>query len=288
VDITGDGFKIVAGTSTGDVILLNDQKDLLWTYSGSGDAPAGVTDRSVTGLGIDSDGNRIVAGFSDDAGTETASGAIYLLNERPVKIWSVDIGGQVIEAGISDDGTRMAAGSTDQNIYSLNQDGIIRFKLATPAGTATPANVAAVSPDGTRTVGGDLANEFYLLNIEGVKIWSFTADSTITNVAVSNTGSRVAAGTANGSVYFVTSQGVLITKAERPETSIVALTTNATGSRIVAGTSDGRLLVFDDQGTMAWQSFLGQSVTSVAVNTSGSKIVAASGDSIHLLTGYGP
>lgn len=288
VGISADGFKVVAGTSTGDVLMISDQGDLVWTYSGSGDAPAGVTTRSVTGLGIDTVGNRIVVGFSDDPGAETAAGALYLLDERPIKIWSVAIGGPVNEAGISDDGTRIAAGSADHNVYSLNQDGITRYKIETPAGTTQPENVAAVSAGGTRTVAGDLASEFYLLNIEGVKIWTFATDAVVNSVAVSTSANRVAAGTAGGSLYVLTSQGILISQSKYPETSIIALATNASNSRFVAGTADGRLLVFNGQGTLSWQTFLGDAVTSVAVTSTGSKIVASSGNTVHLLTGDGP
>ena len=288
VDISGDGFKVVAGTSAGDVLMLSDQGSLIWTYDGAGDSPAGVTARSVTGLGIDVDGNRIAAGFADDPGTETASGAIYLLDDRPLKIWSVAIEGPISKTGISDDSTRVVAGSVDRNVYSLNQDGLTRFKVETPTGTGLPVNVAAVSSDGTRTVGGDSASQFYLLNAEGVKIWSFTADGLVNDVAVSNAGNRVAAGTANGSVYIMSSQGLVVGQSKHPETSIVSLSTNAGASRIVAGTADGRVLVFDGQGTMAWQTFLGGSVDSVAINTSGSRIAASSGDTVYLLTGDGP
>ena len=107
----------------------------------------------------------------------------------------------------------------------------------------------------------------------------------INDVAVSTSGNRVGVGTASGSVYVLNSQGAAIRQAPHPETSILALATNSSGSLVVAGTADGRVFAFDSQGAMSWEVFLGGSVSSVAVNSSGNKIAAASGNSIYLLSG---
>ena len=144
VDISDDGFRIAAGTSGGDVLLFTELGALLWTYDGAADAPQSVANRSVASLALNLTGNRILAGFTDDAGAEKESSAIYLLDNKPIKMWSVAINGAINEIGLSDDASRVVASSSDRNIYSLNQDGLTRWKVGTPEGTGQPANAADI------------------------------------------------------------------------------------------------------------------------------------------------
>ena len=82
-------------------------------------------------MAINSNGGRFFAGFSDYQGTKTESGVLSLFNDSPRKFWSVAIEGAVIGAGIADDGKGMVSGSTDGNVYPLDLDGAIRWKLET-------------------------------------------------------------------------------------------------------------------------------------------------------------
>jgi len=110
----------------------------------------------------------------------------------------------------------------------------------------------------------------------------------INDVAASLNEARTAAGTVSGSVYIVNNQGVVIKQISHPETSITSLAINSSGSKLIAGTADGRVFAFNSQGTMSWEVFIGGSVTSVALDTSGNKIAASSGNTVYLLSGDGP
>ncbi len=288
VDISADNTRLVAGTSSGKVLLLTPEGLLTWTFDGAAVAPEGVAQRSVTGLAIDLDGNRILAGFTDNPGTETETGVLFLMDNSPFTLWTASIGGPVSEAGLSDDGTRAVAGSADGNVYSLNQDGLIRWKVETPGASGQPVNVAAVSADGSRTVAGTQTSQAFLLTPEAAKIWTVDFDGPVNDVAVSTSGARTAMGTANGSVYLLNSDGIVIKQVIHPETSILSMGINASGTRLVAGTADGRVFAFSSQGIMSWEVFLGGSVTSVAVNAAGNRIIASSGNKVYLLTGDGP
>ena len=288
VTMNGDASRLVVGSSTGKVYRLNSEGKLTWTIDAAADAPADVAQRSVTGLAMNLDGSRFFAGFTDDQGTEAESGVLSLFDDSPLKFWSVAIEGAVIGAGIADDGKGMVAGSTDGNVYSLNLNGAIRWKLETPTGAGQPVNVGAISSDGTRSAAGSNAGEFFLLNLEATKIWAQTTDGPVNDVAVSLNGNRTSAGTVSGSVYIVNNQGAVIKQISHPETSITSLAINSSGSKLIAGTADGRVFAFNSQGTMNWEVFIGGSVTSVALNTSGNKIAASSGNTVYLLSGDGP
>ena len=86
---------------------------MIWAIDGAADAPADVAQRRVTGMALNLDASRFFAGFIDDPGTETESSVLSLLNDSPLKIWSVTIESAVIGAGIADDGKRMVSRSTD-------------------------------------------------------------------------------------------------------------------------------------------------------------------------------
>ena len=104
---------------------------MIWTIDGAADAPPDVAQRSPIGMAINSNGGRFFAGFSDDQGTKTESGVLWLFNDSPRKFWSVAIEGAAIGAGIADDGKGMVSGSTDGNVYPLDLDGAIRWELET-------------------------------------------------------------------------------------------------------------------------------------------------------------
>ncbi len=288
VALRADGLTLAAGTSSGDIHLLNEQGALRWTFDGAADAPDGVTQRRVTGLAMDLDGNRILAGFTDDEGTETAAGVLYLLDDQPIKLWSVTIGGPVSDVSISDNGSRIGAGSADSNLYSLTDEGTTRWIYETPVDAGQPVNGAAVSPDGSRSVAGSQASQVYLLNTDGAKIWTVDTDGPVNDVAIASEGSRVAAGTASGSVYLFNSQGAAIRQVSNPETSILAVALNSDGTRLAAGSADGRVFYFDSQGIMLWEVFLGGSITSVSAGSTTSRVAASSGAKVYMLSGQIP
>ena len=258
---------------------------LVWTYGiTEAVAPEGAAQRSVTGLAIDLDGNRILVGFTDDPSTETAARALHMLDDRPFTLWSVSVGGPVTGVDISDDGSRTMAGSADRKISSYNMDEAVRWTVESSDVGGQPANVAAVSADGSRAVAGDQTSQAYLLNADGAKIWAFEADGAINDVVVATSGNRAGVGTASSSVYVLNSQGAAIRQVSHPETSIVALVISSSGSLLAARTADGRVFAFNGQGVMSWEVLLGGSVSSVGVNSSRNKIVAASRNTIYLLS----
>ena len=258
---------------------------LVWTYGiTEAVAPEGADQLSVTGLAIVFDGNRFLLGFTDDPSTETAARVLHMLDDRPFTLWSVSVGGPVTGVDISDDGSRTMAGSADRKISSYNMDEAVRWTVESSDVGGQPANVAAVSADGSRAVAGNQTSRAYLLNADGAKIWAFEADGAINDVVVATSGNRVGVGTASSSVYVLNSQGAAIRQVSHPETSILALVISSSGSLLAARTADGRVFAFNGQGVMSWEVLLGGSVSSVGVNSSRNKIVAASRNTIYLLS----
>ena len=88
-------------------------------------------------------------------------------------------------------------------------------------------------------------------------------------------------------MYIVNNQGVVIKQISHPETSLTSLAINSSGSTLIAETADGRVFAFDSQGTMALEVFISGAITSVALNTSGNNTAASLGNTAHLLSGDG-
>ena len=155
------------------------------------------------------------------------------------------------------------------------------------AGAGQPVDVGAISSDGIRSATGSNAGEFYLLNPEANKIWIQTTDRPVNGVVFSLDGARTEADAVSGRVCIVNNQGVVIKQISHPETSITSLAINSPGSKLIAETADGRVFAFDSQGTMTWEVFISGAITSVALNTSGNNTAASSGNTAHLLSGDG-
>ena len=88
-------------------------------------------------------------------------------------------------------------------------------------------------------------------------------------------------------MYIVNNQGVVIKQISHPETSLTSLAINSSGSTLIAETADDRVFAFDSQGTMTWEVFIGGVITSVALNTPGNNIASSSGNTVYLLSGDG-
>ena len=70
----------------------------------------------------------------------------------------------------------------------------------------------------------------------------------INDVAASLNEARTAAGTVSGSVCIVNNQGVVIKQIYYPETSITSLAINPSGSKLIAATAGSRVFAFNSQG----------------------------------------
>ena len=147
-------------------------------------------------VAVSADGRRAVSGADD--GT--------------VRVWDLDTGqqqaeltghnGRVHAVAVSADGRRAVSGGDDGTVRVWDLD--TGQQQAELTGHKGRVHAVAVSADGRRTVTGADDSTVRAWDLEkGVEFAFFTADSEITELAVTPAGTRVIAGTSTGQVHLL-------------------------------------------------------------------------------------
>ena len=126
--ITSGDTRVSSHTSSG---ILNWRKD--------------VFQSAITDMACSSDCSTIVLGSQD--------GNVVVLNQLGQEQWKYPAGSWINGVGVSRDGTVIAAGTLDKNLYILNKEGRLIAKTTTDT-TIQPRSVA-VSGDGKHIVVAD-------------------------------------------------------------------------------------------------------------------------------------
>jgi len=223
VSISGNGSRIVVGTSYKDVLLFDGDGELLWEKE--------LTTRSLYDVDMSADGRYIVLGGYDNV--------TYLYDNMGVQVWNFTLGYWVESVSISSDGEYVAAGSWDDFVYLFNGDGELLWKFNTtwavyavsvsPEGNFVAAgnsygNVSFFDNSGNRlwqTAVGDsdgisvsangeyiavaerYSDKITLLNKTGAILWEWQAADYVNDVDISDDGRYVVAGSSDEHVYFL-------------------------------------------------------------------------------------
>jgi WD40 repeat protein len=210
VAVSADGRRAVSGGGAGTVLAW-DLADGKWVAPASqrlrrrfrGWSPDSATitlpkippNTWTIKVAISADGRRAVSGIG-----------------ATVRVWDLGTGGPL--RTLADDGSlvRAVAVSADgRRVVSGGDDGTVRVwdlgtgePLRTLAGHDGPVRAVAVSADGRRVVsGGDDRTVRVWDPKESVELAFFVADSKITELAITPTGTRVIAGTSTGPVHLL-------------------------------------------------------------------------------------
>jgi WD40 repeat protein len=118
-----------------------------------------VTDEPITDMACSSDCSAIVLGSQD--------GKVLVLNQLGQEQWEYPAGSWIKGVGVSRDGSVIAAGTLDRNLYILNNDGRLIAKTTTE--TIIQPRSVAVSWDGNHIVVADQVT-LYGFELTGVPV----------------------------------------------------------------------------------------------------------------------
>jgi WD40 repeat protein len=136
-------IEISSDSST--VITSGDTRVSSHTSSGTLNWRKDVSQSAITDMACSSDCSTIVLGGQD--------GNVVVLNQLGQEQWRYSAGSWINGVGVSHDGTVIAAGTLDKNLYILNKEGRLIAKTMTDT-TIQPRSVA-VSGDGKHIVVAD-------------------------------------------------------------------------------------------------------------------------------------
>ena len=162
IAISADGSTVI--TSGGRRVSSHDKSgDLNWKRD--------VTDEAITDMACSSDCSAIVLGSQD--------GTVLILNQLGQEQWKYPAGSWINGVGVSRDGTVIAAGTLDRNLYILDKEGHLLGK--TRIDTIIQPRSIAVSGDGKHIV---VADQVALYGFEFVGVPEVTLRETFTPTPV--------------------------------------------------------------------------------------------------------
>ncbi|MFW6185749.1 MAG: WD40 repeat domain-containing protein [Halobacteriota archaeon] len=230
ISVSSDGKLVAAGSSNGNTYLLNRQGELLWdcsvgsvvyniSMSSDGHYIAVSADEhgiylfnnegeflwneqidAVRGVSLSADGTYLA--FSQAIkGWEDKIGLYKTRNSRnePKKEWRYKVEDYMWGAAVSPDGSYIAAGSSDGNIYFFDRKG----KLLWTYRTGGYVWGVSISCDGKLVAAGSSDGHIYLLNIKGDLLWSYKTSGDVMDVSLSADGAYMAATSLDMNVYHI-------------------------------------------------------------------------------------
>jgi tetratricopeptide (TPR) repeat protein len=188
-------------------------------------------------------------------------------------LWRRRAGGNFSAASVCADGSFIAAGSDDDQVYLFNREGRLLWKYE----TGGSVNAVSISADGSFIAAGSDDSKVYLFDREGKPLWSYETGDVVEDVSLSTDGSLIAAGSDDDQVYFFNGEGGLLWSYETGD-NINAVSISADSSYIAAGSDDDKLYFFDGEGKLLWSYRTAGDINAVSLSADGSLIAAGSDD----------
>ncbi len=245
-DINKDGKQeVIVGTQSGVVYALDCKGKHLWSFK-AGDAVKG----SAKALDADGDGKEeIVFGSSDgnayvldmrgkpkkkiSVGSSiestpakfkglmiicTSKGEIIAYNKEYEKEWVYKTKGRITAEPnvliMKNREEKIVVGSTDNNLYCINEDGTLNWLFETKGAIYSKAEITDINNDREKEIiFGSCDNNLYVLDEEGKRIWSYETDFWIIGTPlvmdINDDGRKeIIIGSYDNNIYVLSGEGV--------------------------------------------------------------------------------
>ncbi len=220
---------------------------------------------SVSTVDTTPDGKYVVVGSGND---------VYLLEGNGSALWSFRAEDAISDVAITPDGSMIVAGSVDHNVYAFNRNG----ELLWMGTTKWEVWSVAVSDDGRYVVVGSRDASVYVFDGRtGELLWRYPSSGGIPSNAgvldVEISGNYIAAGTQDGKLYLLGTDGTLLWSRVLPgEVRDIALSANA--EYIAVGSYSDYVYLFTKSGGLLWTYYTGNDVGTVAITSNGNEVFA--------------
>lgn len=230
--------SLVAIGSRDNMLTVYDNKGVqLWEFK---------ADNAVTGVAITGDGT-LVAAVSADRNLRLFDGQGQLL-------WTYTTKFPLLGVAIADDGGYVSVASVEgKNLLLLNREG----KLVWDKNLIVPVESTAIygSGENTRVLAGTRDSRIYLFSAKGDELYRIQLDDIVHSLAVTRSGSRIAAATGDGRVTVIDGSTAKViwqmdARRERSADRMRAVSMSADGSVVVSGVSYGDVFIFDGEGNL--------------------------------------
>lgn len=158
---------------------------------------------TIDDIAISGDGNyAIIGGFNgtfDNENYPLHGKLLFFSGDSPSPLWTYNETERIYSVDLSDDGKYAVFG--DQNNFTYLMNTISRI-IVNVYDCGAPVSIVQISGDGNDYVCRDNDTVYFFNQSQSAPIWSFTASSTITSIALSSDGIYLIIGTKFGKVYL--------------------------------------------------------------------------------------
>ncbi len=263
-------MKIVAVVVVAALAIFGLGVGLNLVYNGSNLISKVSTPGTVNSVAVSSDGKFTAGGVQ----TGDASGAVYEVGRNGSVLWTEQVESAISSVAISGDGQLVVAGGsqdfggsngsfTSGVILMYGQGGSLLWNYSTGSDLV---HQVTISTDG-KLIAAASGSGVLLFNGTGSLIWQKSVGPS--SVAMSSDGSRIVAGTVDGTVYAFDDAGDALWNASVGG-SVSTLTTSSDGMYegvgVGPGGGRGTFYLLDSSGKTAWRRDLGTPVLSAGIS----------------------
>lgn len=264
--LSGDGGVQIVGSRNNRAAAYDRAGALLWEF-----APGGT----VWGVGVSGDGQWTSVASEDRY--------LYLLDATGQPVWSIRSSHTFVDTAVSSDGARVVAVDDNRQVYVVDRvTGEVLWQNL--LGDRVDA-VAVFGTDPIGIVAGTRASRVHRLDANGQELWQTRFARDVLDVAVSDDGARVVAGTLDGKVALMDgATGAVAWQIDMPRpvsctprqrTGCVKVDISGDGARVIVGTKDGTVYLLDagDGATLQENALGGDAISSVAISRDGETFI---------------
>lgn len=192
--------------------------------------------------------------------------------------WTQDSKDTVFSISASADASRVVIGSRDNMLTVYDSTGTKQWEFK--ADNAVTG--VAITGDGTLVAAVSADRNVRLFDGQGQLLWTYSTNFPLLGVAISDDGGYVSVASVEGkNLLLLDRAGQLVwDKSLIVPVESTAIYGSAENTRILAGTRDSRIYLLNVKGEELYTIQLNDIVHSLAVNSSGSRIAAATDDGI--------
>jgi DNA-binding beta-propeller fold protein YncE len=248
----------VTDTASNRIVLFDRNGTILWNYTTMSPPLAVAISPDGSVLYVGTEDRRIILLEQHDAVRES------ITVDAPVHAFAISSDGDtIVAAGTNPGRTLSGEVSYPDDVFVFNRSGSVLWKFRTGG-----PNSVAISEDGQKiaVVGGTFGN-LRLFDRNGTLLFERSFPGTGTTLSMSGDASRIAVGTAEGSVYGVDSFGRIIWNVTTQRLSRTIAVARESGS--VAFGNGSMVVLVDRQGSEIREYPTGAWVSSVALSPDG-------------------
>ncbi len=253
--VSADGQRVALGTRNNQVRVYDAAGSELWTFD---------AENSITGLAWSADGSQLAIASEDRK--------VYMRGgDKGAARWEFKTSRTVNDVALARDGSLVALTTDDQHVFVLDAAGRLLWKKDKGLGVEA-VDIYGSGVDARVVIGSD-DGHVSIFARSGDSLLATRLDFDVKAVAVSRSGSRILAGTSDGSITLLNGANGSVIWTVEGDSDIVDVAMAADAAFMLAASDMGAIYFLDGTGSITQRLQLDSPAQSVSVSADGSVLV---------------